>query len=209
MMLKNIRGLMSVLLATCSFVMTTAYSSIAQAEPFIGEIRWVGFNFAPRGWALCDGTLLPISQNQALFSLLGTTYGGDGRTTFALPDMRGRVPVHAGSGPGLSNYTQGSQFGSEQRTLTVAQMPQHNHALTLATDDADLSDASNAMLANPVAPVAGKPNVASYKQNPMTTTQLAANTVTNSGGGQAVDVRQPSLALYCTIATTGIFPSRN
>ena len=97
------------------------------AEPFVGEIRMFAGNFAPRGFAFCDGQLLAISQNDALFALLGTTYGGDGRTTFALPDLRGRVPVHAGSGPGLTRRTLGQRAGSEQETLTLSQIPAHNH----------------------------------------------------------------------------------
>jgi len=107
-------------------------SAVAQ-EPFIGEIRWVGFNFAPRGWAPCDGQLLAISQNTALFSLLGTTYGGDGRTTFALPDMRGRVPVHKGQGPGLTNRDLGEAGGQESVALTTAQMPSHTHTIASHT----------------------------------------------------------------------------
>ena len=107
-------------------------SAFAQ-EPFLGEIRWVGFNFAPVGWALCDGQLMSIAQNTALFSLLGTTYGGDGKSTFALPDMRGRVPLHPGQGPGLSQRLLGEAGGQETVTLTTAQMPSHSHALTSHT----------------------------------------------------------------------------
>ena len=103
-------------------------------EPFIGQIMMVGFNFAPRGWALCDGSLLPINNNQALFSLLGTTYGGDGRTTFQLPDLRGRVPMHQGTGPGLPNHRIGEKGGVENVTLTVAQMPAHTHVLNASSD---------------------------------------------------------------------------
>jgi len=104
------------------------------SEPFLGEICWIGFNFAPRGWALCDGQLLSISQNDALFSLLGTTYGGDGRTTFGLPDLRGRSPIHVGQGPGLSNYQWGQKGGVETVTLTINQMPSHTHAITSPED---------------------------------------------------------------------------
>lgn len=104
--------------------------AITGMDPFIGEIAWVAFNFPPRGWAFCDGQLLPIAGNEALFSLLGTTYGGDGRTTFALPDARGRAIVHAGNGPGLTPRTWGSRFGTETETLTVPQMPAHVHSIT-------------------------------------------------------------------------------
>ena len=100
------------------------------SEPFIGQIQPFAFNFAPRNWALCDGQLLPISQNTALFSLIGTTYGGDGRTTFGLPDLRGRVPIHQGHGPGLSSYVIGQTGGSATNTLTQAQMPSHTHTAT-------------------------------------------------------------------------------
>lgn len=111
-------------------------SATAGAEPFVGEISYVGFNFAPRGWAKCDGQLLAISQNQTLFSLLGATYGGDGRTTFGLPDMRGRVPIHQGSSPGGSNFIMGQKSGVERATLTVNQMPVHSHVATAVSTSA-------------------------------------------------------------------------
>src|ERR1044071_219623 len=105
------------------------------SEPFVGEIRMVGFNFAPRGWAFCNGQQLPIAQNSALFSLIGATYGGNGTTTFALPDLRGRVPVGIGQGPGLTNVTLGQKFGGETNTLTVANLPAHSHSITGGTTD--------------------------------------------------------------------------
>ncbi|MBD3756388.1 MAG: phage tail protein, partial [Gammaproteobacteria bacterium] len=108
------------------------------SEPFVGEIRMFAGNFAPRGWAFCDGQLLAVSQNDALFSLLGTIYGGDGRTTFGLPDMRGRIPVHQGSGPGLSPRRLGSKSGAETETLTVNQMPSHTHFFLADKNPADL-----------------------------------------------------------------------
>src|SRR5262249_55020479 len=119
----------------------------AMAEPFLGEIRWVPYNFEPQGWAFCDGQLLPISQNTALFSLLGTTYGGDGRTTFALPDLRGRVSVHAGQGAGLSSYDLGSNGGAESVTLTSKQLPPHAHSAWAGKNDATTGDPTNAYLA--------------------------------------------------------------
>jgi len=118
------------LITAVLFFSVTSKQVVAGPEPFIGEISYVGFNFAPRGWAKCDGQLLSISQNNALFSLLGTQYGGDGRTTFGLPDMRGRVPVHQGKAPGGSNYAMGQMGGLERKTLTVNQMPAHNHTAT-------------------------------------------------------------------------------
>ena len=108
------------------------YPSRSQIEPFIAQISLFGGNFAPRGWALCDGQLLPISQNTALFSLLGTTYGGDGRTTFGLPDMRGRALLHAGSGPGLSTRRIGQEGGNERVTLSIGEMPSHNHGASVS-----------------------------------------------------------------------------
>ena len=114
-------------LALVAAALTLAPAAAHAQEPFIGEIRWVAFNFAPVGWAKCDGQLLPISQNTALFSLLGTTYGGNGQTTFALPDFRSRTIVHQGQGPGLSNRDMGEQGGTESHTLTIAEMPAHSH----------------------------------------------------------------------------------
>ncbi len=156
-------------------------------EPYIGEIVMYGFNFAPRGWAHCDGQTLSIAQNTALFSLLGTTYGGNGQTTFALPDLRGRVPLHPGQGPGLSPRDQGEVGGSEAVTLTAGQLPAHNHAL-------------------PEVQVrgTGTPAVGA-------TTGGALGTATTSaaGGGQPLPNLPPYLGLYYSIALEGIFPPRN
>jgi microcystin-dependent protein len=120
----------------CLVVLASAFTVATPARaqgPFLGEIRFVGFNFAPQGWASCDGQLMSISQNTALFSLLGTMYGGDGKVTFALPDLRGRVPIHVGQGPGLSTYTQGESAGAEAVTLTTTTMPSHDHTLASHT----------------------------------------------------------------------------
>lgn len=167
------------------------------ANPFIGEIRMVGFNFPPQGWAFCDGQLLGIAQNTALFSLLGTTYGGDGRTTFGLPDLRGRVPLHhgGGSGPGLSPYSLGQNGGFETVTLTAAQMPSHSHSQPCSSDD----------------PNAGSPvnNVPAAVANPVyANTANSAMAVTGAvGGSQPHENRQPYLAINFCIALQGIFPS--
>jgi microcystin-dependent protein len=110
------------------------------SQPFLGEIRMFGFNFPPRGWALCNGQILSIAQNTALFALLGTMYGGNGQTTFALPDLRSRVPLHMGQGPGLSSYTLGQAAGSESVTLTTPQLPSHNHPVACNSDDATSGD---------------------------------------------------------------------
>jgi len=173
------------------------------SEPFIGEIRMVGFNFAPRGWALCDGQLLAIAQNTALFSLLGTIYGGDGRTTFALPDLRGRVPIHAGNGPGLSNYPLGSRAGAETVTLTANQMPSHNHVANAAGPAGNSNDA----IGNVWADDAGVSS-ATYSSAAATGT-MRSNAIGNAGGNQSHENRQPYLAVNFVIALVGLYPSRN
>jgi len=174
------------------------------SEPFIGQIMLVPYNFAPRGWAFCNGQILPIAQNTALFSLLGTTYGGNGQTTFALPDLRGRVPVSSGQGPGLQNYDLGQVGGSETQTLTVNEMPLHNHTFALGAidDDANLGLAANNYLAN----VASPGQV--YRSGPPDTT-LGTQITATVGGNQPVEILQPYLGLNYCIALEGIFPSRN
>lgn len=179
-------------------------------EPFIGQIQLFGFNFAPRGWALCQGQLLPISQNQALFSLIGTIYGGDGRTTFGLPDLRGRVPVSYGQGPGLSNYSIGQKAGTETNQLNVNHLPSHNHALATGTvnipvssEDANQDEAEGKYLAN------GQ----FYHNSPDGHYGPGAinlsGTTANIGGNQAINNIQPTLAMNYCIALVGVFPSRN
>ncbi|MFL6137941.1 MAG: phage tail protein [Frankiaceae bacterium] len=167
-------------------------------EPFIGEIRLFGFNFAPRGWATCSGQILSIAQNTALFSLLGTMYGGNGQTTFALPDLRGRVAISFGQGPGLSNYTQGEVSGSENVTLIPQQMPQHNHTVNATSADASANKPGGAF------PSAG----GAYNTAPDGTT-MAAQMIGMAGGSQPHENRQPYLVLNYCIALEGIFPSRN
>lgn len=175
------------------------------AEPFLGEIKMFGGNFAPRGWSFCAGQLLPISQNTALFSLLGTIYGGDGRTTFALPELRGRVPIHMGQGPGLPNHPIGQRAGAEQTTLTEAQIPAHNHAATLhaADESAHTSSPDGNVLA-----VTGANNT--YHTG-STDTAMGASSISgqNTGGSQPHNNMQPYLAINFIIALVGIFPSRN
>ena len=191
----------------------------ASTNPFIAEIIMFGGNFAPRGWAFCDGQLLPISQNSALFSLLGTTYGGDGRTTFGLPDMRGRVPVHEGSGPGLTSRTLGSKFGANTRILSTAQMPSHSHSATVvssATLRADGSSTRTANRTNPSGNTLGYGRERIYSTGSAGTVMDASSidlsvgaTIGNTGGTQGFDLSQPSLVVNFIIATTGTFPSRN
>lgn len=165
------------------------------AEPFLSEIRIMSFQFAPKGWALCNGQLLPINQNQALFSLLGTTFGGDGRVNFALPDLRGRTPIHVGSG-----HTLGERGGEQAHTLSIAELPQHTHVAqgTSATGDSVIPT-SNVLADSP-----------SQLYAPFgSATTLAPSSVTNTGGSQAHLNMQPFLTLSFCIALQGIFPSPN
>ena len=173
------------------------------SEPFLAEIRMFGFNFPPRGFAFCDGQILPINQNQALYSLLGTTYGGDGRTTFALPDLRGRVPVHTGSQPGNEQVTLGEKAGQETHTLSAAELPQHTHTVS-----ASGNQATESSLAGNVLSSQARRGIAMYN-NTTSRTELDAGTVTNSGGGQAHNTMQPFLTINFSIALQGLFPSRN
>jgi microcystin-dependent protein len=168
------------------------------AEPFIGQLMLVGFNFAPRGWAMCNGQILPIAQNTALFSLLGTTYGGNGQTTFALPNLQSRVPVHFGQGPGLSNYDLGQTGGSETVTLTVNNMPAHSHPAGSSQAAATSTRPSGQV------PAGGGAYTASSDG-----TTLNPAFISNVGGNQPFNNVQPYLALNWVIALEGIFPSRN
>ena len=173
------------------------------SEPFVGEIKMFAGNFAPRSWAFCDGQLLAISQNDALFSLLGTIYGGDGRTTFGLPDMRGRIPVHAGNGPGLSPRSLGAKLGSEQETLTVSQLPNHTHTLQANTQVGNQGDAVGSTPAQSTAGV--------YLQspNPASIFQLRAQSIDEIGSSQSHNNIMPYLCINFIIALFGIYPSRN
>jgi microcystin-dependent protein len=166
------------------------------AEPFIGQIILVGFNFPPRGYALCNGQLLSIAQNTALFSLLGTMYGGNGQTTFALPDLRGRVPNHAGQGPGLSSYTQGQVGGVETVALTSAQLAPHTHSQPATAGDETTNRPNGAV-----------PARGGVYANTPDGSNLAAST--SAGGGQPHTNVQPYLTLNYCIALEGIYPSRN
>lgn len=170
------------------------------SEPFIGQIVMFAGNFAPRGWAFCDGQLLPIAQYSALFSILGTTYGGDGRTTFALPDLRGRLPMHAGHGPGLSDRRLGARGGAENVTLTVSEIPSHNHTLGASNSPAaDTAPGNNLLAENRRdAYVGGAPN-----------TTMNGAAIGNAGGSQPHNNMPPFLAVYYIIALQGIFPSRS
>ena len=169
------------------------------AEPFLSEIRIMSFVFAPKGWALCNGQLLPINQNQALFSLLGTTFGGDGRVNFALPDLRGSTPIHVGSG-----HTLGERGGEQAHTLSIAELPEHVHAANATTAQADANSNSAAPTRMPA-----QSNF-SFLYGPASNFQaMAANALGNVGGSQAHLNMQPFLVLSFCIALQGIFPSPN
>jgi microcystin-dependent protein len=171
------------------------------SEPFIGEIRMFAGNFAPRGWAFCDGQLLAISQNDALFSLLGTIYGGDGRTTFGLPDMRGRIPNHAGSGPGLSSRRLGDKLGNENETLNTSQLPSHSHEFQAST-------ASGTQSTNNGQYLASSANVRVFR--PVGATgNLLSTSMTNVGGNSPHNNMMPFLCINFIIALFGIYPSRS
>jgi len=189
------------LLTLCSAWFLTP-AAHAQAEPFLGQIMCAGFNFAPRGWAFADGRLLPIATNTALFSLLGTSYGGDGRTTFALPDLRGRVAMGAGQGPGTSLHSLGEQGGNETQQITVNQLPPHSHNVL---PQASSLDANSISPSNKVP--ATKARTTLYA-DPTPGTTMAPSTTTPTGSGQPISVMQPYTTFSCFIATEGIFPSR-
>lgn len=165
------------------------------ADPFLSEIRIMSFNFPPRGWALCDGQLLPINQNQALFSLLGTTYGGDGRVNFALPDLRARTPIHMGGG-----HTLGERAGEQAHTLSIAEIPTHTHVLGVST-------AATGGNANPTGRVLGGGN--NVYHAPVNAVAIHPGSVATTGGSQAHTNLQPYLTLSFCIALQGIFPSPN
>jgi microcystin-dependent protein len=164
------------------------------AEPFLSEIRIMSFVYPPKGWALCNGQLLPINQNQALFSLLGTTFGGDGRVNFALPDLRGRTPIHVGSG-----HTLGERGGEQAHTLSIAEMPTHAHVFNASSGNANTPVPTNNMF--------GSSN--NFYAAPANLTSISPATVTNTGGSQAHLNMQPFLTLSFCIALQGIFPSPN
>jgi microcystin-dependent protein len=174
--------------------------------PILAQISIFGFNFAPRGWAFCNGQILAISQNTALFSLLGTTYGGNGQTNFALPNLQGCSPVSAGQAPGLSNYLLGQSGGDPNIQLTAAQMPAHNHVAAANSGDGSLPAPTNNIWAGPGA------DRDLYWYSPYSlgsTVQMAANALSAAGGGQPHNNYMPYLAVNYCIALQGVFPSRN
>jgi microcystin-dependent protein len=171
------------------------------SDPFVGEIRMFGGNFAPAGWAFCQGQLVPISENEVLFNLIGTTYGGDGVQTFAIPDLQGRIPVHAGLGPGITQtYVIGEKAGVESVTLTTQQIPVHNHALIASADSASSASAANSVLAAP-------PSVAPYFAS-APDSNLGGQSIGAAGGSQPHDNTMPYLVISFIISLFGIFPSQ-
>jgi microcystin-dependent protein len=165
------------------------------ATPFLGEVKMISWNFPPKGWAFCNGQLMPINQNQPLFSLLGTTYGGDGRTTFALPDMRGRIPIHVGAG-----WLQGQVAGELAHTLKTQEMPAHTHSLVADTKIGGANPTNTSRLAgSTIAMYGGQTNLV----------PMSPSEVTNAGGGQPHENEQPYLVINYVIALQGIFPSRD
>ena len=172
------------------------------SQPFVGEIRMFGGNFAPAGWAFCDGQVMPISENDTMFNLIGTTYGGDGQETFGLPDLQGRVPMHAGQGPGITqNYQIAEKGGLETVTLTSNQIPVHNHAVLASTDFGQSPQPQGALFAQPTTGTmyaAGSPLV-----------NLNANTLSTAGGSQPHENMQPYLTVSFIISLFGNFPTQN
>lgn len=181
----------------------TCSSTLKAQEPFVGEIRMFAGNFAPRGWAFCDGQLLAISSNDALFSLIGTTYGGDGRTTFALPDFRGRLPVQHGQGPGLSNVRLGEKFGQENVVLNTTNLPAHTHPVYGVVVAGSAATPSNNYPANTNS---SDPEYATSGTSVQMNTGVVGDNVTSN---TAINNRQPSVGIHYIIALVGIYPSRS
>ncbi|MDT7536505.1 MAG: hypothetical protein QOI82_90 [Actinomycetota bacterium] len=171
------------------------------ADPFVAEIRIFPFSFAPKGWAWCDGQLMPLSQNTALFSLLGTTYGGDGKSNFALPNLQGSAPMHPGQGPGLSLYDLGQTGGSENVTLLESEMPAHSHDINASSGPANLQTPGADR-------VLGRANTNVYLDNPANFAALAPESLAPAGGGQPHNNMQPYLTFHFNIALQGVFPPR-
>jgi microcystin-dependent protein len=190
----------SILILICLIALFNAPVARAQATGFVGQIMIVPYNFAPTGWALCQGQLLPISQNTALFSLLGTLYGGDGITTFALPDLRGRAPVGAGQGPGLQLYDQGEISGEETVTLTLSQIPNHSHVPMGAASVANTGSPGGAYWAMPRALL--------YSSS-APVVDMSPGALGSTGGGQPHDNMKPYLVMNYIIALQGVFPARS
>lgn len=207
--LGKLAGLLGAVLIALPLMVQPRPATACADTPLLGSLCLFAGNFEPRGWAFADGRLLAISQNTALFSLLGTTYGGDGRTTFALPDLRGRAPLSAGQGPGLSFYNLGQKGGVEAETLTIQQMPSHTHQATGTArgtlDVPSTTSPDNAVWAQPARDNIYATGTPTINMAPNTVTV----TVSPAGGSQPVSIMQPYLTLNWIIALQGIYPSRN
>jgi microcystin-dependent protein len=179
------------------------------SDYFLGEIRMFPWDWAPKTWALCNGAILGIAQNSALFSLLGTTYGGNGTTTFALPDLRGRVVLGMGQLPAGSYYPEGAAGGNENVTLVTSQLPAHNHLLKASSGNANVNAAANNYLANAQTAITGGANEMIYASTTTNAVALAGTSISNTGGGQPHNNIQPYLTVNYCISTSGIYPSRN
>jgi microcystin-dependent protein len=209
-------GFKACTMATLAFLFPGMQQAQAQgSDPYIGQILYVGFNFAPVGWNFCDGSVLQITSNDALFALIGTTYGGDGQTTFALPDLQGRVPIHQGQSPGTSNYVIGQRAGAESVTLTTAQMPAHVHSLSFKAPIPGTSAiATSAVPAGHALASTGRnltysssaPNVS---LGGSVTLSSSTGFTGNSGGSQPFSIMPPYLTVTCIISLFGVFPSQN
>jgi microcystin-dependent protein len=210
---KKLRNTIAALtLAVSSAVLGTPQAAHAQSEPLLGQIAVFGFNFCPRGWAATEGQLLAINQNTALFSLLGTTYGGDGVTTFGLPDLRGRSMIGVGTGSGLSQMRLGQRGGVETHQMTVNEMPSHNHLVNAnngVNGFADRKGPGNDFLGSPSYNAPGNPaeDISIYADQAPNVT-MDPRMIANTGGGQAFGLRDPYLAMTVCIALQGIYPSR-
>ena len=196
---------------TCAIALTAGLSSApdrasAGPEPMLGEIMIVGFSFCPRGWAPAEGQILPINQNQSLYSLLGTTFGGDGRTTFALPDYRGRVIVGQGNGPGLTPRQEGQRGGAVTHVMTESTMPSHSHRVNANNLDGDKAGPGNKLLA--AAPTGGTGNETIYSLAAPNKT-MSSEMIANAGSSAPISTIDPTLGLMHCIALQGLFPSRN
>lgn len=174
------------------------------SQPFVGEIRMFGFGRIPNGWLACNGSLQPINEYDVLFTLIGTTYGGDGQNTFAVPDLRGRLPIHQGQGPGLSNYVIGQMSGTESVTLTMPQMPAHSHTVLATTGAANTGNVGNTVIPGAVS---GETMYATDTTGGAPFT-VAPVSVSPAGGSQPHDNTMPTLTVQYCIAWTGIFPSQ-
>lgn len=194
------RALAAAAAATLPWWVRRSEAEVQSTEPYLGEIMLISFGFAPRHWALCNGQLLPIIQNQALFSLLGTTYGGNGQTTFALPDLRGRVAIHHGQGPGLSSRTLGERAGEQAHTLTVLELPAHTHVARASS-----AAGTSAAPSGAVVPARNPAQIPEWGATASTT--MGPGVIAAAGGSQAHQNLQPYLTLNYVIALQGIFPA--